>query len=1257
MSMKKRFMSVLSVVAALVLLASVLAVGFPSLAETDLAGWVSINGTDFITQNGDGSITVDTMNSENEFLYLNHENSSADNRNYFGTDMKDFTVEFDMSVLDYLNKATVDGGDLGAGSGAISLAFMGLRNDSLENDAITARIDYQNLGFMWRSYAEIANPYESTWSYVDGQITSWHWRLNSAETCHVKVVKSGYTLTMDVANGQYTHTVTLPSNIGLPESGYIGLMFNGVEVTISNVKVVNGTTGATMTAFAAEGNGITPPAGAGKLYDGWTAVSPTGADFVTENGDGSITVNTMNSENEFLYLNHENSSADNRNYFGTNMKNFTVEFDMSVLNYLNKAAVDGGDLGAGGGAISLAFLGLRNDKLDNDSITARIDYQNLGFMWRNYAEIANPYESTWSYVDGKYSQWHWRLNSAEICHVKVVKSGYTLTMDVANGQYVHTVTLPSDIGLPKSGYIGLMFNGVEVTISNMKVTNDSTLASVTAFTEGEEELVPPTGTEPDDGDQPGGETPPPSEPDWEGDQTGKLYEGWQHISCDVDSPKNPDSYISYDEETGKLTFNALNSDNEMLFLNTETSGAELLEKFPVNMMEDFTVEYDIKLDATAPGGGEISFCFMGIDGKNLWNGCINAGHTNDHNCFWWRGYPEIEMPGEYSWAVVGWPDAFLDPSFKGTGRTFRVVVSKSGWTISMSVNDSFPIEVDLHDDIGLPESGYMGFLARQATGSISNVIVTNDTTGETMTFFGDGESDADDGDVIVGPEESVIDPNKTFKDLEGWSAFCYTNTDIVSHYYQRDDKGALFFDGMDCMADLIYLNADYTTSDAGKENRELFGKDAMQNYTIDFDFCVRDLMSEQGGSLTFFIQTANQQNPGYSAIALQFNGSATGLKYEYADVGEYGLLENTNPTNPMISGDMHHVTIEKVGRILNIYIDGFEAWLDVPIPETVGNDLMSQLVEDSGYIGFWSRYAKGYVANVTVTNDTTGATKTFFEDFGDTIDFWEVGGGDTTNLMALTPEKGVGVYGVNTGETPDNTMIKYVLPLDMNELSFTFVPKKFTTTDFDDGAWMGFALTDSEKDYNPNNCAKSSGFVAQIGANPDGSATVTFVSMLPDGDFGDHTTTATIASYQVNGEYLFSFKNTAGGVEVYLDGEKLATLDWLTGVYNSKNYCYLTTTASCTDGFEQAWAVTTLNGENAVDYDSGLFEDGDEDVPGSDDNTGDDNTGDDNTGDDNTGDGSEDSDSPVTGDNTVFVLVAAVLLLASAVAVRKLRRA
>lgn len=739
----------------------------------------------------------------------------------------------------------------------------------------------------------------------------------------------------------------------------------------------------------------------GDTYEGWRHISKdvtAGASSVSYDEDThAITFDTLSlpfsgDGREMLFLNREegdnnDSGADNLADFSKGaMRDFVVEYDVKVL-----------EIAAGGGRLEFAFMNeFPNADMGNDlgqsSITAAVAHDHTVF-WCRGGYWRDGWVSPGDHLGGYYNTTLAPADGAEPTthHLKITKSGWTLTMTL-DDRAPETVELPDDKQLPESGYMGFFAQGIKAVVSNVQVTNSTSEAAATFF-------APPA---------------PPA-------PIADLYEGWSHLSKDA---ATAGSYVSYDEETGAFTFITKDSGSqEMLFLNRAVgdgrdSSADNIAKFGKDAMGDFVLEYDIELEETGAEGGMIEFAFMNerTITDDFMMSSITGGNTDAHTLFWnrgpyWRNDTWVNLEG----GGYGDLGGYYGTSIVGTGL-HHMKIQKEGWILIMTFDYGVPVEVELPDDKQLPESGYMGFFAKGANGTISNVKITNTTTKETGIFFGDGESG--------------VQPSKSVVDLEGWTGFCNQQTETVSHYYQRDGKGALFFDGMYCDADFLYLNSPYGTSADALDNAEKFAVDAMGNFTVDFDFSLRDMDSNAGGALNFAFGSESEINPGLASTVLQMNGSATAFKYEYANLGNYSLLPETHPENVLVGNETHHVTIVKEGRKVSIFIDDYAAWEDYTLPETItdNNGGADHPTPDSGYLVFWFRNAKGYIANVKVTNTTTGESKLFFEDYSGSLDFWDMGGGDTTNLLAVTPEKGVGVRAESVGESPDNTTLKYLLP-------------------------------------------------------------------------------------------------------------------------------------------------------------------------------------------------------------------------------------
>lgn len=476
---------ILAVLCALLLMVSMLPMY--AVAAPLYEGWYVVGDDNITYDTTTHAITLDGMTSA-QHLYLNHPSSSADNINYFGANaMTDFVIEMDVSITDYYNKALADQNPSNStqAGGAISLVFAGNSDSRLDYECVTFRVDPVNFGVMWRGYSNIQNPYEASWGYA-GAVQPWHWRFLSSDIFHIKAVRSGSTVTMTVtdANGTLVNesvTTTLPDTI--PAAGYVGLLVESATATVTNVEVTNNTDATSPIRdkfFAA------PSVVDGGNFDDWRLVTPLGGTPSAYYGNDTLTLDGTQGV-QYLYLNrwdvdNVNSSDYNVSYFNPlSMTDFVVEFDAAVTKYGNKELVES-DLatngGAGYGSFGLAFLGAYGDTLKESAITASITYNMAGLQYAGYPETTPPATDANGYI-GNSHDWHWLFLNGQTMHVKVTKSGNTVTMDVNNGYVTRTATLPD--GHPTTGYIGLVAENAAVNISGMKVTNTNLAHTVSYF--------------------------------------------------------------------------------------------------------------------------------------------------------------------------------------------------------------------------------------------------------------------------------------------------------------------------------------------------------------------------------------------------------------------------------------------------------------------------------------------------------------------------------------------------------------------------------------------------------------------------------------------------------------------------------------------------------------------------------------------------------------------------------------------------------
>lgn len=456
-------------------------------------------------------------------------------------------------------------------------------------------------------------------------------------------------------------------------------------------------------------------------------------------------------------------------------------------------------------------------------------------------------------------------------------------------------------------------------------------------------------------------------------------------------------------------------------------------------------------------------------------------------------------------------------------------------------------------------------------------------------------------------------------DFDGWRYIWQGGPDGNNNphtWYRNGNSGAMFFNALD-VDDIqqLFLNTD--VAGISNDNTAKFGKDNMKNFTVEFDMRATGINGDPA-QVSFAFNGSRGDHLNDHSIQLRMNNSCSAMFVEApnGDTSRHycGPLVNSageqyNVNNPLITdGAAHHISIQKAENRVVVIVDNNadEPFFDVTLPV----DLMPNfdLRTETGYMGFTFRNAQGYIANVKVTNDTTNVSKTFFEDYCDEWD-WVMGGKNKDDGMAMLPSKGAngsGVYGKSVGEIDDShTTTQYVQLLDLNDFTFEFTPQVVTYTEDDPDAWMGFAITNSDKDFSISNTNKGTGFVMEMQVSRDGTDKLVFKSLLEDEDYGKHSVTVD-TDIQVGTTYKLAVRDTDEGTKIYyVAGEEetlLATLDWMKGNF-SHHMGYFTFTGSVTKENESMeWVVNTMNGEAAAGYKSAAVMPKDPETPPTDDN-------------------------------------------------------
>ena len=667
-----------------------------------------------------------------------------------------------------------------------------------------------------------------------------------------------------------------------------------------------------------------------------------------------------------------------------------------------------------------------------------------------------------------------------------------------------------------------------------------------------------------------------------------LYEGWSHFSKDASVPGD---YVSYDATTHAFSFNTVGTGSqETLYLNRDLGDGNdssdiNISKFGKDAMGDFIVEYDVNLEELGTDGGMIEFAFMnqGTIDADFMTGSITGGNTDAHTIIWCRGAYWIDD----SWQTLsggGWGDlgGYYDNAIVGTG-SHHMKIQKIGWKLTIAIDGETPVDVELPSDFGLPSSGYMGFFAKNAKGTISNVKVTNSTTGVSATFFAETEQD---------------------NLYEGWAHFSKDALTPGNYIIYDEETHAITFDTLSSGSqETLYLNRElYDGKDSSEENIELFGKNIMTDFIVEYDINLEAVGGPGVGGMIEFafmnqgaidgdLMTGSITGGNTDAHTIIWCRGAYWINNTWMTMAGGGWGDLGGYYNKAIAGTgLHRMKIEKEGWTVTITIDN-----EVPVEVELPTDEFSP--PSSGYMGFYAKNARGTISNVKITNTMTDEVCVFFGD-GETDVTFEVDRGlwETSDYSDVNSVENKGVRVRNTGEYPKNTSLQYCLPLDLRDLTFDFVPNKIATVEADSKAWIGFVLSNTDKIFNTQDPSESSGVVAEIRANEDHSAVITFKSLLKDEEYGAHTATYKINEFVADNTYKFGVKSNGDNVDIYLNGEKIVSLDWLKGVFHN-NLVYLTTTASGTESTEQIWTIMEINGKKAFDYDSGLVDYGPQDEP------------------------------------------------------------
>lgn len=644
-----------------------------------LEGWQYVYqgaAGDLAQTGGSGPLTVSALNSENAFLVLNGEGAEDANKTRFGkSDMDSYTVEYDWKAAQV--------GTAGSANWALisyNDYHLGIESMQVEGKSAQTTIAKEYVaGADYGAYGTATGP-----AMLDGKLY------------HVVIRKAKGTVNVTINGRKAMDNIALPTQLGtngtlsqnMTGSGYVGFQFSHLNGTLANVKVTNEKTGYTQTFFAGNVNA----SGYGANIEGWQYIGSSNADISQEAGSGALIVDAAGSSNAFLVLNGEQSASGNRTNFGkANMTNYTVEYDAVI----SRIYQDGG----GSGSLRWAIVSYSDTHLGTEAIQLKTSASQT-IIDKEYVAGADfgQYGSTSgaSLADG---QKH---------HIQLKKAGSTLNVTVDGTPLASNVTLPTHLGtngtlsqdMTGSSYVGLQLDHLQAKIGNVKVTNDTTGYTETFF---KTDVL---------------------------SSSGSTLEGWKYTY------QGTSGDIAQQGGSGPLSISAYDSDNDFLILNADAADSGNKALFPKAGMTNYTVEYDLKVTRMRSAGSfrwaiiSYSDTHLGLEGMHVL-GVPTATVIN-------KEYVAGADFGQYGGTAAA--ASFTD------GKPYHFVMKKNGASFSATMNG-----VKIFDNVSLPAklgtngtnsqdmraSGYVGFQLDHMDGVLSNVKVTNDTTGVSQTYFAD----------------------------------------------------------------------------------------------------------------------------------------------------------------------------------------------------------------------------------------------------------------------------------------------------------------------------------------------------------------------------------------------------------------------------------------------------------------------------------------------------------------------------------------
>ena len=660
-----------------------------------------------------------------------------------------------------------------------------------------------------------------------------------------------------------------------------------------------------------------------QTLEGWQVsyTDPSKAFISQPNGKGPLHVNAEAGSQAFIALNGSGSDKSLQALFGKDsMDHYTVEYSVRAENLAQ--------LGWSVIAYNDTNFNVESVQVMHNNSWSVLDYEfpagGVGGLAPGFTSLCKRI------VTGSQQQVVLTKSGAEINYNSFGDNAY-------GGATSFSATIPADIGstaasndMTASGYVGFYINVMKGMIYNVKVTNNTTGMSKTFFTE--------------------------------------EYEGWQ---ISYTNPQNG-GFIKQKDGRGPLYITSSGS-QAFLALNGENSSPELKAMFGKDNMTSYTVEYDV----TCADLVQLAWSVIAYNDTNFNVESVQLMHNQSWTLFGFE-YPA----GGISTAT---PHGALGKRIND-GKPHRVTVVKHINSMSFTlagntdylnnmpgfalVPEVLPANISAnatpsHD---MTTSGYVGFYINQVNAVISNVKVTNNTTGQSKTFFSDN--------------------------IEGWQAR-YSGAGEAPHYptdsnyagilSQVNGTGPLHVSPNPNIQAFLALNGESSSP----EVKAFFGKNSMTNYTVEYDAQINSL-----SQLHWSVIAANDTNFNIESIQIGHNAPWTWLSVEFPAGGRGGFDLTPGLARPIQTGDWQHMKIIKTGDNLHYESDvpdvvNGETWapggglgqegLAYTIPADVSaNATPSSDLRTSGYVGFYINNVDGIIANVKVTNNTTGESMTFF---------------------------------------------------------------------------------------------------------------------------------------------------------------------------------------------------------------------------------------------------------------------------------------